>query len=110
MEASKCGAVPKIANATATPRKVKGAVVFACNPGYSLDGEKVVPGGEEHNSHFTLKCVEFNNEYEPFKGECKPFAFVASAESNRIYNKVFEALFIVTCKGKLATAFGKGKP
>jgi len=53
--------------------------------------------------------VEFNNQYETFKGKCKPYAFVASEESTRIYGEVFEALFIVTCKGKLATAFGKGK-
>jgi len=108
IEASKCGAVPTIAHATATPKKVKGAVQFGCNPGYSTDGEKVVAGGMGANQLFTLKCVEFNNKYEPFKGECKPYAFVASAESTRIYNDVFEALFIVTCKGKLLTHFGKG--
>jgi len=108
VEASKCGAVPAIAHATATPKKVKGAVQFGCNPGYSLDGEKVVAGGMGANQLFTLKCVEFSNQYEAFKGECKPFAFVASAESTRIYNDVFEALFIVTCKGKLTTHFGKG--
>ena len=27
-----------------------------------------------------------------------------------MYNDVFEALFVVTCKGKLTTAFGKGQP
>jgi len=108
IEASKCGAVPTIDKATATPKIVKGAVQFACNPGYSLDGEKVVAGGMGANQLFTLKCVEFNNKYEAFKGECKPYAFVASKESTRIYNSVFEALFIVTCKGKLITHFGKG--
>jgi len=108
IEASKCGAVPTIAHATATPKKVKGAVQFGCNPGYSTDGEKVVAGGMGANQLFTLKCVEFNNKYEAFKGECKPYAFVASAESTRIYNDVFEALFVVTCKGKLTTHFGKG--
>jgi len=108
MEASKCGSVPTIDKATATPKKVAGAVQFACNPGYSLDGEKVVAGGMGANQLFTLKCVEFNNKYEAFKGECKPYAFVASKESTRIYNNVFEALFIVTCKGKLTTHFGKG--
>jgi len=109
VEASKCGAVPAIKYATATPKRIKGAVQFACNPGYSLDGEKVVPGGMGKNQLFTLKCVEFNNKYEKFEGECKPYAFVASKESTRMYNEVFEALFIVTCKGKLTTAFGKGK-
>jgi hypothetical protein len=109
VKASKCGAVPVIDHATATPKKVEGAVQFACNPGYSLDGEKVVAGGAGANSLFTLKCVEFNNEYEKFKGECTNYAFVASKESTRMYNEVFEALFVVTCKGKLTTAFGKGK-
>jgi len=108
MEASKCGAVPVIAHATATPKKVKGAVQFGCNPGYSTDGEKVVAGGMGANQLFTLKCVEFSNEYEKFKGECQPYAFVASKESTRMYNDVFEALFVVTCKGKLTTHFGKG--
>lgn len=110
VKASKCGAVPAIAHATATAKKIEGAVQFACNPGYSLDGEKVVAGGMGKNQLFTLKCVEFNNEYEKFEGECKPYAFVASKESTRMYNEVFEALFVVTCKGKLSTAFGKGKP
>lgn len=109
VKASKCGAVPVIAHATATPKKVEGAVQFGCNPGYSLDGEKVVVGGEGKNQLFTLKCVEFNNDYEKFKGECKPYAFVASKESTRMYNEVFEALFVVTCKGKLKVAFGAGK-
>jgi len=109
VKASKCGAVPAIAHATATAKKIEGAVQFGCNPGYSLDGEKTVPGGMGANQLFTLKCVEFNNEYEKFEGECKPFAFVASKESTRMYNDVFEALFVVTCKGKLTTAFGKGK-
>jgi len=107
--ASKCGAVPAVGHATATPKKIKGAVQFGCNPGYSLDGEKVVAGGNGKNVLFTLKCVEFNNKYEQFKGECKPYAFVASKESTRMYGDVFEALFVVTCKGKLTTAFGKGK-
>jgi len=74
-----------------------------------LDGEKVVAGGNGANSLFTLKCVEFKNDYEKFTGKCKPYAFVASKESTRMYNEVFEALFVVTCKGKLTTAFGKGK-
>jgi len=108
VEASKCGAVPAIAHATMTPKKVKGAVQFGCNPGYSLDGEKVVAGGMGANQLFTLKCVEFNNEYEKFEGKCQNYAFVASKESTRMYNDVFEALFVVTCKGKLTTHFGKG--
>jgi len=109
VKASKCGKVPVIEHATLTPKKIEGAVQFACNPGYSLDGEKVVAGGNGANSLFTLKCVEFKNDYEEFKGKCQSYAFVASKESTRMYNEVFEALFVVTCKGKLTTAFGKGK-
>lgn len=109
IEASKCGAVPAIEFATATAKKIKGAVQFGCNPGYSLDGEKVVAGGEGKNQFFTLKCVTFNNQYEKFTGKCKNYKFVAAGESNRIYGEVFEALFVVTCKGKLVSAFGKGK-
>jgi len=108
VKASKCGAVPAIAHATATAKKIEGAVQFGCNPGYSLDGEKVVAGGMGKNQLFTLKCVEFNNEYEKFEGKCTNYAFVASKESTRMYNDVFEALFVVTCKGKLTTHFGKG--
>lgn len=110
VKASKCGAVPAIAHATATPKEIKGAVQFACNPGYSLDGEKVVPGGMAANQVFTMKCVEFSGKYEEFKGECKAYAFVPSKESTRIYTQVFEALFVATCKGKVMKAFGKGKP
>jgi hypothetical protein len=110
MKASKCGSVPEIKHAVATPAVIPGKVQFQCNPGYSLDGEKVVAGGMGKNQLFTLKCVEFSGEYEKFKGECKPYAFVASKESTQIYNDVFEVLFIVTCKGHLTDAFGKEKP
>lgn len=109
IKASKCGSVPEISHATATAKKIEGAVQFACNPGYSLDGNKVVAGGMGKNQLFTLKCQDFNNEYEKFEGECKAYAFVPSKETTRIYTKVFEALFTVTCKGKLVEAFGKGK-
>merc|ERR1712196_47622 len=54
------------------------------------------------------KCVEFSGEYEKFTGECKPYAFMPSKESTQIYTDVFEALFVVTCKGKVAEAFAKG--
>lgn len=114
IKASKCGSVPEIKDATATTKKdflnaPDGAVQFACNPGYSLDGNKVVAGGMGKNQLFTLKCQPFNNEYEKFEGECKAYAFVPSKETTRIYTQVFEALFTVTCKGKLVEAFGKGK-
>lgn len=116
VKASKCGAVPTIANAVVTADAAKvgdtviaGAVQFSCSPGYSLDGEKVVAGGNGKNRLFHVKCIEFSGEYEAFAGKCQPYAFVASDESNRIYGDVFEALFTVTCKGKLTKAFGAGK-
>jgi hypothetical protein len=109
MKASLCGTPPAIKAATATPKAIPGAVQYKCNPGYSLDGEKVVAGGMGKNTLFVLKCVEFSGEYEKFKGECKPYAFMPSKESTQIYTDVFEALFIATCKGKVSDAFGHGK-
>merc|ERR1719316_58076 len=108
-KASKCGAVPVIPSATATAVEIPGKIQFACNPGYSLDGEKVVAGGMGKNQLFTLECVEFSGTYEKFKGECKPYAFMPAKETTRIYTQVFEALFVVTCQGKITEAFGKGK-
>jgi hypothetical protein len=108
VKASKCGAVPEISHAVVTAKEVPAAVQFSCNPGYSLDGKKVVAGGMGKNQLFTLKCQEFNNEYEKFEGKCKAYGYIPADEGTRIYNKVFEALFVVTCKGKLVAAFGKG--
>jgi hypothetical protein len=109
MKASKCGKAPAIKAATATPKVIPGKVQYKCNPGYSLDGEKVVAGGMGKNTLFTLKCIDFSGEYEKFTGECKPYAFVPDKESTQIYTDVFEALFVATCKGKVAEAFAKGK-
>jgi hypothetical protein len=109
VEASKCGALPKIPNATQTGKVVKGKTEFACNEGYSLDGEKVVGGGMGSNRFFQLKCVEFSGAYEEFTGECKPYSFLPVGETLRIYNKVGEALFIVSCKSTLKKSFGKEK-
>lgn len=109
MKASKCGAAPVIAHAAATGVEVPGKVQYACSSGFSLDGEKVVAGGMGKNSIFELECVEFSGSYEKFKGECKPYAFMPAKETTRIYTQVFEALFTVTCEGKLNDAFGAGK-
>jgi len=106
LEALKCGALPDISHAAPTGKVGKGHVQFACSPGYSLDGHKVTPGGLGKNSHFDITCVEFSGQYEPFTGACKPYAFVPSTETARIYNKVSEALFVVSCKGTLKEAFG----
>jgi|EP00927_Polykrikos_kofoidii_P003179 hypothetical protein len=108
LEASKCGAVPNISNAVPTGKETGDDVEMSCVDGYSLDGKEVVAGGFGKNRLFTLKCVEFSGEYEKFTGECKPFSFVPAQESARIYNKVFEALFVVSCKNTLRKAFGAG--
>jgi len=109
IEASKCGAAPEISNARPTGQKKGDGLEFACNEGYSLDGENVVPGGLDKNRLFTLKCVEFSGAYEKFEGECKPYQFVSATETARMYNQVFEALFTVSCKGTLKKDFGAGK-
>jgi len=84
-------------------------VEFTCAEGYSLDGEEVVVGGMKANQVFSLKCVEFSGEYEKFEGECKPHGFVPAHETVKLYNKVFEALFVVSCKGTLKKEFGAAK-
>jgi len=111
VKASKCGELPTIPHAMPTGETKGSKVLFQCSSGYSLDGEKVVKGGELKNSVFEIECVAFSGKYEEFKGECKPYAFVAATETVRMYNQVFEALFTVTCSGTLKKAFGKdGKP
>mmetsp|Transcript_43093 Transcript_43093/g.119192 ORF Transcript_43093/g.119192 Transcript_43093/m.119192 type:complete len:316 (-) Transcript_43093:77-1024(-) len=107
LEASKCGPVPNITHAMPTGKTTAlGAVEFTCAEGYSLDGEKVVAGGLRENQLFKLKCVEFTGDYEKFEGECKPYGFIPAGETTRLYNQVFEALFVVSCKGTLKKAFG----
>lgn len=108
MKASLCGPVPNISHAMPTGKSSGGKVEFACNQGYSLDGEEVVAGGFGKNRFFELKCIEFSNSYEEFTGKCQAYAFVPATESIKLYNKVYEALFYVTCKGSLKTAFGHG--
>jgi len=109
LKASKCGPVPTIAHAVPTGEVVGNKVEYACAQGYSIDGEKVVEGGFGKNRFFELECIEFSGEYAPFEGNCTPYAFVPATETVRIYNQVTEALFIVSCKGSLMKAFGKGE-
>jgi hypothetical protein len=109
IKASKCGAAPEISHARPTGKKVKEDLEFTCSEGYSLDGESVVAGGLGKNQLFVVDCVEFSGDYKQFEGECKPYAYVSAKETNRMYNQVFEALFIVSCKGKLKERFGEGK-
>jgi len=111
VKASKCGKLPTVPHAMPTGETKGSKVQFQCTSGYSLDGEQVVKGGEMKNSVFEIECVAFSGKYEEFKGECKPYAFVAATETVRVYNQVFEALFTVTCSVTLKKAFGKdGKP
>jgi len=107
IKASKCGAMPTIPYATATSKVVPGEVEYACNPGYSLDGEKVVAGGMGKNVLFSIKCIEFKGEYEVFKGKCKSYKFMASGPAIAMTTNVFEALFTVNCKGRMVDSFGK---
>mmetsp|Transcript_36692 Transcript_36692/g.76990 ORF Transcript_36692/g.76990 Transcript_36692/m.76990 type:complete len:325 (-) Transcript_36692:104-1078(-) len=109
LEASKCGAIPTIPHAIPTGKEKMGRVEFACASGFSLDGEEVVAGGLGKNQLFELSCIDFSGEYEKFEGECKPYAFVPHTEGVRIYNQVFEALFIVSCKGTLRRTFSAGE-
>jgi hypothetical protein len=113
LEASKCGAAPEIANALPSGKVFEGPkknnLEMMCANGYSLDGENVVPGGLGKNSHFELECISFSGDYKKFEGECKPFNHMPAKEAGRVYNRVFKALFVVSCKNTLKTQFSKGK-
>lgn len=109
LKASKCGPLPNISHAVPTGEVVGNKVQMACAQGYSLDGKQVVDGGFGKNRFFELECIEFSGEYAPFEGSCQAYAFVPATETVRIYNQVSEALFIVSCKGSLKKAFGKGE-
>lgn len=105
-KASKCGKLPKIDNAAPTGKTSDGKTQFTCIKGYSLDGEKVVEGGEGKNSLFDVKCIDFKGTYQEFTGKCQPWAFVPATETIRMYNDVFKALFVVSCKGTMKKEFG----
>jgi len=111
VKASKCGSLPQIPHAAPTGKLANHKVEFACQKGYSLDGEEVVQGGHMANQLFNIKCEEFSGEYEEFRGECQSFAFVPAGEMVRMYGQVFGALFGASCEGTLKVAFGKdGEP
>jgi len=107
-KASKCGELPLIGHAKPTGKSDGNNIQYACMAGYSLDGKKVVAGGFGKNKFFDVKCVEFSGAYAQPKESCTPFAFRPAKETIRLYNQVFEALFVVSCKGTLKTSFGKG--
>merc|ERR1719164_318675 len=98
MKASKCGKVPTIDHAHTTGKVDGDNVQFACDQGYSLDGEKVVAGGMGKNELFDLKCDAFAGEYKEFEGECQPFAFMPAGKIIKVYNTVFEVLFEIDCQ------------
>lgn len=104
---SKCGELPQIKNAMptgkSTPDKKGEKVQYTCNPGYSLDGEKRVPG-RTSQWLFEVQCSSWSGEYEGFEGKCQPFAFKPTGEVLGMYNEVFEVLFKVDCKGQLTVA------
>lgn len=104
---SKCGSLPQIKNAMPTGKTTadkKGEKAqYSCNPGYSLDGEKRVPG-RTSQWLFEVQCSSWSGEFEGFDGKCQPFAFKPTGEVLGMYNEVFEVLFKVDCKGQLTVA------
>lgn len=109
--ASECGSMPCVRKAHITG-KVEGTsknpkVELVCDDGYSLDGEKVVAGGNLNNAHLYLECTfagtwSVPTNYLGKKGKaCEPFAFVPASGMIKMYNKVFEVLFIASCNTEL---------
>merc|ERR1719146_408548 len=108
---SDCGSMPCIRKAHPTG-KLKGSkknpiVEMVCDAGYSLDGEKVIPGGNMDNAKLYLECLDIGKWEAPVdvlgkKGKaCEPFAFVPASGMIKMYNKVFEVLFIASCNKEL---------
>eukprot|EP00746_Dinoflagellata_sp_MGD_P163222 gnl/MRDRNA2_/MRDRNA2_91146_c0_seq1.p1 gnl/MRDRNA2_/MRDRNA2_91146_c0~~gnl/MRDRNA2_/MRDRNA2_91146_c0_seq1.p1 ORF type:complete len:441 (-),score=140.10 gnl/MRDRNA2_/MRDRNA2_91146_c0_seq1:32-1354(-) len=111
VEKSECGAIPCLRKAHPTG-KTKGSkknpiVEMVCDAGYSLDGEKVIPGGNMNNAKLYLECLDIGKweapvDYLGKKGKaCEPFAFVPASSMIKMYNKVFEVLFIASCNTEL---------
>jgi len=108
LEASKCGMLPNITHAHPTGKVVKrvGMPVqneYTCVNGYSLDGEKIVPGGLQKNQLFSIECDATGLFSAPTSAECIPFSFTANGEIAKTYGAVFEALWHVTCKNTLTS-------
>jgi len=108
---SECGPMPCIRKAHPTG-EMKGTkknpiVEMVCDAGYSLDGEKVIPGGKMENAKLYLECLDIGKweapvDYLGKKGKaCEPFAFVPASGMIKMYNKVFEVLFIASCNTEL---------
>jgi len=111
VEKSECGPMPCIRKAHPSG-KVEGSkknpiVEMVCDDGYSLDGEKVVPGGKMENALLYLECLDIGKwsaatNYLGKKGKtCEPFAFVPASGMIKMYNRVFEVLFIASCNTEL---------
>jgi len=110
--ASECGPLPCIRKAHPTG-KVEGdsknpKVEMVCDEGYSLDGEKVVEGGALKNALLYLECDSVGKwspalNYLGKRGKaCEPFAFIPASGMIKMYNKVFEVLFIASCNTELS--------
>jgi len=108
---SECGPMPCVRKTHVTG-KVKGSkknpiVELECDAGYSLDGEKVIEGGNKKNALLYVECMDIGSwevpvDYLGKKGKaCEPFAFVPASSMIKMYNKVFEVLFIASCNTEL---------
>jgi len=108
---SECGPMPCVRKTHVTG-KVEGTkknpkVELMCDAGYSLDGEKVIEGGNLDNALLYVECMDIGKwsvpvDYLGKKGKaCEPFAFVPASGMIKMYNKVFEVLFIASCNTEL---------
>jgi len=108
---SECGPMPCVRKAHLSG-KVEGTkknpkVELLCDAGYSLDGEKVIEGGNMDNAKLYIECLDIGKweapvDYLGKKGKaCEPFAFVPASGMIKMYNKVFEVLFIASCNTEL---------
>jgi hypothetical protein len=109
--ASECGPVPCVRKAHITGKREgtdkNPKIELVCDDGYSLDGEKVVPGGNMKNALLYLECDHAGQWQPPVnhvgkKGKvCTPFAFVPASGMIKMYNKVFAVLFVASCNTEL---------
>jgi len=109
---SECGPMPCIRKTHVTGKtegtKKNPKVELVCDAGYSLDGEKVIEGGNMDNAMLYLECLDNGQwsaatDYVGKKGKaCEPFAFVPASGMIKMYNKVFEVLFIASCNTELS--------
>merc|ERR1719263_1853098 len=112
VQKSECGPMPCVRKAhlsgKVTGTKKNPKVELLCDAGYSLDGEKVIEGGNMDNALLYLECLDIGKwevpvDYLGKKGKaCEPFAFVPASGMIKMYNKVFEVLFVASCNKELA--------